>query len=241
MRANILAFTSFLALGVALGVSPAKAVDVSFTNTGVVVGGSTVFSASLTGLGLTEIAAVTIKDSNSGVGGAGGIFSGFDLDALFLDIDGNIATTGDQFTATSYSFIAGTTRPTFGDSSLEPTFAHPGPTFGSTNATTIDHATATLSTMDGVSIADVNSAFGFLTLGDGGQITAIFDPKVSVGLTLFLLAGEVGGNGEDLTATVTVSDTAPGPAVPLPAALPLFAGGLGVMGLIARRRKQKAA
>ena len=32
-----------------------------------------------------------------------------------------------------------------------------------------------------------------------------------------------------------------GPAVPLPAALPLFAGGLGVMAWMARRRKRKAA
>ena len=30
-------------------------------------------------------------------------------------------------------------------------------------------------------------------------------------------------------------------ATPLPAALPLFAGGLGVIGLLARRRKRKAA
>ena len=36
-------------------------------------------------------------------------------------------------------------------------------------------------------------------------------------------------------------DCAPPPTTPLPAALPLFAGGLGLFGLLARRRKKKAA
>ena len=38
-----------------------------------------------------------------------------------------------------------------------------------------------------------------------------------------------------------ISVTGVNNATPLPAALPLFAGGLGVMGLLARRRKRKAA
>ena len=46
-------------------------------------GGSTA-AMILTGLGLTTIQSISITDSNSGVGGAGGQFSGFDLDAIRL-------------------------------------------------------------------------------------------------------------------------------------------------------------
>jgi hypothetical protein len=79
----------------------------------------------------------------------------------------------------------------------------------------------------------------FLSLGDGGILTAVFAPTVNVGASLFVLAGEVGGNGEDLLA-VTISDTPP-TVTPLPAALPIFAGGLGALGLLGWRRKRKRA
>ena len=47
-------------------------------------------------------------------------------------------------------------------------------------------------------------------------------------------------NGDNPTALrVEMSGTADLATVPLPAALPLFAGGLGVIGLLARRRKRK--
>jgi len=50
---------------------------------------------------------------------------------------------------------------------------------------------------------------------------------------------------DDMVVRITVSDvpqqTPPPPAVPLPASLPLFAGGLGLLGLLARRRKKKTS
>lgn len=40
--------------------------------------------------------------------------------------------------------------------------------------------------------------------------------------------------------TVTLQDDGAGQAVPLPAALPLFAGGLGLLSIVARRRRNRA-
>jgi hypothetical protein len=68
--------------------------------------------------------------------------------------------------------------------------------------------------------------------------TATFTAASASGDLMFLAAA----NGGDLDTgldLVTVSAAAPS-ATPLPAALPLFASGLGVMGWLARRRKRKA-
>ena len=48
------------------------------------------------------------------------------------------------------------------------------------------------------------------------------------------------GNTQNWAGTFSISSSPPG-AVPLPAALPLFAAGLGALGLLGRRRKRKAA
>ena len=204
---------------------------------GPTVGGTLTFSASLSGLGLSEVGSITVTDDGTPVGGASGIFSGFDLDALFLDVDGDILTAGDRFFGTSFVFSAGSTRPT-GNPGLLPTAAHPGPTFGSLDANTVDVATATLDLLDGVNIADVDVAGGELTLGDGGVLTANFVPGIPVGATLFLALGEVGGQpGEGLSAIVTVSDV---PRVPEPSTLVLLASGLaGVAALQQRRRSRQ--
>ena len=79
--------------------------------------------------------------------------------------------------------------------------------------------------------------------GYGGPISSFLVTDVNNGSVLFG-AGLAPGDTTyfALEATVdAVSVTGVNTATPLPAALPLFAGGLGVMGLLARRRKRKAA
>lgn len=227
----LLSLLSLIALAYGTGVS-ATAVPVTFTHVGS-VGGNAVFSADLSGTGLGQIQSIKVTDNNGGSAGASGIFSGFDLDALFLDYDGDLTTTADQIFASSFLFTAGSIRATV-DATLLANGAHPGPTFGSLDGSTVDLATATLNTLDGVPIADVNQADGFLTLGDGGILTAIFAPPVAFSGSLFLMTGEVGDNGESLDALVTVSDTL---QVPEPGSLSMVGLGLLLIGFAALRRK----
>ena len=61
----------------------AMAVPITLTPDGT-VDGTLVFTGDLTGLGLTEVGSITVVDDGTPIGGADGIFSGFDLDAIFL-------------------------------------------------------------------------------------------------------------------------------------------------------------
>jgi hypothetical protein len=199
------------------------------------VGPTLVFRGDLdTVPGLTQVGSITVVDDGTPVGGGDGIFSGFDVDAIFLDMDGLLTTAGDRDFASSFLFTAGTTRPT-SNPLLLPSPAHPGPTFGSLNANTIDHATATLSVLDAVAgTVDPSLWDGWLTLGDGGTLVANFAPDVPVGGTLFLMVGEVGGQpGEGLGASIDVSPD----VIPEPATMLLL--GSGLIGLAGFRRKFK--
>lgn len=80
-------------------------------------------------------------------------------------------------------------------------------------------------------IAEVNTSF------TGGTATASADPTIYVDPTFanaanycIIVSDGVGNSGSCGSS-----------ATPLPAALPLFATGLGALGLLARRRKRKAA
>jgi hypothetical protein len=241
-----LAGAAVLSLSLFPGAGRAATVQIGFIDIGrqhPAGSGVYILRADLVASGLASIESLAIQDLGTGLQGATGIFTGFDLDAIFLDVDGNVGTSNDRHFATGYQFAVGSILVS-GDPAHRPTGTRRGPVFGSTNGTTISHTLATLDKLDAVSIADVNQARGFLSLGSGGTLTLLFDTSVTVGDSLFLIAGEVGGNGETLRAATLTGTPVPPPPhgpsapapVPGPAALPLLASALGLLGWAGLRR-----
>jgi hypothetical protein len=187
---------------------------------------TTVFRADLTGFaGLNQIGSITITDSNSGVGGSAGAFSGFDVDAIFLDFDGDYTTTGDQAYASSFLFSPGNIR-----AGSAPASNTSGALNGSNANGTVNEAFATLNAIDAIWFGA-----GSISLGDGGSLTANFVPELAVPSSLFLIISEVGNEpGEAINALIEVR-TEP-QVIPLPASLFLLLAALGGLGAIARRR-----
>jgi len=95
-----------------------------------------------------------------------------------------------------------------------------------------------------VNIGPPNGRVGFSVLGDwtpgtfsgfSGLTGESFPAEVTVSLN------QTGGEGEAISGSFTFATTTESPsAIPLPAALPLFATGIGGLGLLGWRRKRKA-
>lgn len=188
---------------------------------------TTVLRADLAGLGLSQVSYITINDSNSGTGGSAGAYSGFDVDALFLDLDGDYNTQGDQIYASAFAFTAGAIR-----AGSAPASNTAGALNGSIDNSTVDEAFATLNSVDASYFGP-----GSISLGDGGSLTAFFDPAIAINSSLFVITGEVGTQvGESITGLIEVSDTPS--SVPEPASLALL--GLGLAGFGFSRRKKAA-
>ena len=213
----------------------ASAVPLTFTNQGV-SGQTTIFRGALGGIGLTQIGSVSVADSNSGTGGSAGVFSGFDLDFAFLDLDGNFATAGDRVFASVFNFTTGTIRATANPDFL-PTVLRPGPTSGSSAVNAIDAGLSTLSSLDGFFPAGFNTdnVSGWLTLGDGGSLKLGFASLVTLTGSEALFLGEVGTSAGELAdgASVNVSSN----PIPEPGSLALACVGLAGIGYVRRKVK----
>ncbi|MBL8396620.1 MAG: PEP-CTERM sorting domain-containing protein [Candidatus Accumulibacter sp.] len=221
----------------ALLISPSQAAPVTLGKLAGLTGdpgapGTAVYKAELTSFG--PIASITIADNSSGLGGATGQFSGFDLDGIKLSTvncadaacaSGAAALAVFDFAGSGTVFTPGIQR-----APTDPRL------FGTTlSGSSVDNAVATLQSFDAVN--STATPAGFISLGDNGSLafnlTALVDPA-SYG-SLYLYIGEVGDNGEVVASNIQVRNT----RLPEPASLGLL--GLAFVGLAVARRRQRPA
>ena len=170
-----------------------------------------IFRADLSNLQLLQ--SLTIADSGSGIGGAGGERTGFDLVGVKIsnvliddatDIDDIPGLDIFDFSPLSTYFTPGDQRP-----SNHPNFPETTDMFGSVHGN-VNNAIATLSEFD------FDGDTGFLSLGDGGSVGFNLTETLDIGnlsetlgvdpeSPLYLYVGEAGSNGETLTGQITAS------------------------------------
>jgi Ca2+-binding RTX toxin-like protein len=197
------------------GLSLGQSIDVPFTaiasfpDNGTTFGGSTVYRADLSALGI-DLNSIVLGDRSGGFGGGGGLVSGFDIDALVLSstrLDGLANLTDFNngallprldvfgFNAAEAQFYPGTQRP--GSTA----YPNSPDLFGSVNGLP-DFATATLNTVD----ASGYGGPGMLSLGDTGSVGFDLRETVSAEGPLYLYVVESGDTlAEQLQTGLTAS------------------------------------
>jgi len=201
--------TKIIGLAALLGVTVATAADVpvTFTQLTGLTGGSpaetAVFRADLSLVGISSILSITINDNSGGLGGVGGQFSGFDLDAIKLSYAsvGTAAEAAALVGLSVFDFTGGTIfTPGAQRAPADPKLFGTGPT-----GATLDNSVAELGLFDGNSTTGI-TADGFISMGDGGRLTFNLTSAVATA-GLYLYIGEVGNNGEVAAGSITVADT----------------------------------
>jgi hypothetical protein len=233
----ILAAIALITLSTGAVLDEARADDVSFTQLNGVTGGTLaatgVFRADLSGLG--AIGSVTIRDV-ANFAGAAGQFSGFDLDAIVLSstLISDASQVGSLVRAGTFSFATALLTP---GAQMAPVNSA---LFGTAGGQ-LNNAVATLDSFDGNSTTDIPGAFGFLSLGVGGELTIDLTSALLAGGPLYLYIGEVGSNGEVAAGTIGGSPVSAVPGPVVGAGLPglMLAGG-GLFGWWRRQRKAAA-
>lgn len=194
------------------GFSPGTSTTLNFTKLDGLTGSASapltaLYRADLSNLGF-DINSLTIADGGSGIGGSGGIYSGFDLDAIKLsntlitsaaDITNLPGLNVFDFSPARTVFTPGTQR-----SSTEPDLS--GSNLFGTISDNINNAVATLGDFDANPTIGPNT-IGLSSLGDGGKVGFnLTSPVSTTGSPLYLYIGEAGDNGEVAAGQITVSN-----------------------------------
>ena len=205
--------------------------------TGSLVGGApaatAVYNADLSGNG--SILSLTLFDNSSGLGGAPGQFSGFDLDAIVLSYT-NISDTAQLATIVPLAVFDFSPLGTIFTPGVQRAPADPKLFGTDATGTKVNNAVATLGAFDANSALTIPPAFGFISMGDNGVLS--FNLSSAVDSTnLHLYIGEVGDNGEVAAGRLVVSQDAVNP-VPEPATLTLVGTALLAVARSARNRRR---